>query len=112
MLAWLIAGHLFGDFLLQNRWMADNKAKKIIALLIHSAVYTTAVWLTSLPMGGLKLWSLAIILVCHAVIDNRKFVFWWCKHITKSEPIVYLAHMTDQAWHIAVLVLVCLVDKK
>jgi len=97
MLAWLIAGHLAGDFLFQNKWMAENKTKNFAALLVHSAVYTAAVWLASLPEGGLRLWCPAVIFAGHAALDNRKFVLWWCRYITKSEPVYYLAVMTDQS---------------
>ena len=110
MLAWLFAGHLFGDFLLQNKWMSENKEKKILPLLIHSAVYTAAVWLFSLRCGGLGWISVLLIIVTHVILDNRKFVKWWCKNITRSSPSAILAIMTDQAWHIAALVSACILD--
>ena len=108
MLAWLIAGHMIGDYLLQNKWMAENKAKKLSALLVHTAVYTVAVWVASQGAGGLRWLGILLIFVSHSLLDNRKFVTWWCKYITRSDPAIYLAMMTDQAWHIVVLMLVCL----
>ena len=110
MLAWLIAGHLVGDFLLQTGWMSENKEKKIIPLLTHSAVYTAAVWLLSFGRGGLNPICVPVIFVTHVILDNRKFVRWWCKNITRSFPSAYLAVMTDQAWHIVALVLTCISD--
>lgn len=39
----LLLGHLIGDFLLQTSWMAENKAKHILPLLVHSLVYTVSI---------------------------------------------------------------------
>jgi len=110
MLAWLIAGHLIGDFLLQNKWMSENKEKKLPPLLIHSAVYTAAVFSLSLAEGGISVLSALLIFIAHIILDKRRFVRWWCKNITKSYPQATLAVMTDQAWHIAALVLACILD--
>jgi hypothetical protein len=111
-LAWLMAGHLAGDFLLQNRWMAENKSGKLLPLLAHSAVYTGAVWLASLPCGGLGLWGTLLVLVSHAALDNRKFVFWWNRAITKGGHLPCLLTMTDQAWHVVFLALACALENK
>ena len=110
MLAWLIAGHLIVDFLLQNRWMAENKEKKLLPLLIHSIVYSAAVWLLSLGCGGLDWKGVLLIFVTHVILDNRRFVRWWCKNVTRSSPSTTLAVTTDQAWHIVALVLACILD--
>ena len=108
MLAWLFAGHMVGDYLLQTKWMALNKTTKLPALLTHAAVYTAAMWIASLGAGGLGWLGLLLIFVSHGLLDTRKFVSWWCKYITRSAPVMYLAMLTDQAWHIVVLMLVCL----
>ena len=108
MLAWLMAGHLIGDYLLQNKWMAVNKTVKPTVLLVHSAVYTAAVWLVSLGAGGLNWPCALLIFVGHVLLDNRKFVSWWCKYVTQSEPSQNLAMITDQTWHIVILLLACL----
>jgi len=110
MLAWLFAGHLFGDFLFQTKWMADHKETKMVPLLTHSAVYTVAVWLVSLACGGLDWRSVLLVFVSHLLLDNRKFVRWWCKHITHSFPSQMLMMITDQAWHIAALVFASMLD--
>lgn len=39
--------HYIGDFLLQTRWMGENKSKNMKALLFHILVYT--LWL--FPLG-------------------------------------------------------------
>ena len=110
MLSWLIAGHLIGDFLLQNKWMSENKEKKALPLLIHSAVYTAAVFVLSLAAGGLSPAGVLLIFAAHVILDKRGFVRWWCQNITKSFPSTILMVMTDQAWHAAALVLACILD--
>lgn len=37
---YLLFLHFVGDFVFQTRWMANNKGKKIIALLVHILAYT------------------------------------------------------------------------
>lgn len=39
--------HYIGDFLLQTRWMGENKSKNIVALLMHIIVYSA----TLIPFG-------------------------------------------------------------
>lgn len=112
MLAWLFAGHMAGDFLLQNKWMAQNKTRAAAPLLLHSALYSAAVWLFSLGAGGggLRPWWLAAIFISHVLLDNRLFVRLWCKRVTRSHPSEALAALTDQAWHIVALAAVCALD--
>ena len=110
MLAWLMAGHLVGDFLLQNKWMSENKEKNIVPLLTHSAFYSAAVWLFSFGSGGLDWKSVSLIFVTHIILDNRKFVRWWSKNVTRSFPSKTLVMMIDQTWHVVALVLACLLD--
>jgi hypothetical protein len=112
MLAWLLVGHLVGDFLLQNRWMAENKNEKLLPLLTHSAVYACAVWLASLPCGGLGLWSGLLVFASHAALDNRRFVTWWCTRVTEGISLPFLVIVTDQAWHTVFLALACALEKK
>ena len=110
MLAWLYAGHLIGDYLFQTKWMAINKDKKILPLFCHSAVYACAVWFSSLGAGGLPGldWrGVLFVLFTHMILDNRRFVMWWCRYITQSAPSETLRTATDQAWHTAALALAC-----
>ncbi len=40
----ILLAHWVSDFILQNRWMADNKGKQFIPLLIHVCVYTVGLF--------------------------------------------------------------------
>jgi hypothetical protein len=103
LLAWLFAGHLAGDYLLQNSWMAMNKNKELLPLLIHSFIYTLAIALFSLMGGGMKIPGLIIIFLSHVVLDQRGFVKWWARKITQSNDVPWLITMLDQSWHIVIL---------
>lgn len=57
--------HLFGDYVTQTDWMAENKTKNSNAALLHAIVYT-------LPFLLLKpsLLAVFVILSTHFVIDR------------------------------------------
>jgi len=107
-LAWLLVGHIAGDFLLQNRWMAENKSSKLLPLLVHTSVYTAAVALFACLGGGISVYGYAALFVSHLILDRRGFVLWWSKKITKSDGTPWLLVMIDQSWHAVILALICL----
>ena len=109
MLSWLLAGHMMGDYLLQNRWMATRKTRSLRELVVHASIYTAAIWVASLPAGGLGLAGVVLVFAAHAVIDKRDVTLWWCKHVTHSADTEWLVLVTDQALHVIILALVCLI---
>lgn len=109
-LAWLMVGHLVGDFLFQTRWMAENKATQWVPLLIHASLYTGIIALFALPGGGLTWWSLLFIFAAHLGLDRRGFTKWWLKHVNKSGDMFWLVIVHDQAWHVLVLAVVVLLE--
>lgn len=110
MLSWLLVGHAAGDFLFQNRWMAENKGREMGPLTAHCVVYTIMIALFALPAGGIHYCSVAVILVSHLVLDRRGFASWWASRVTKSGETQWLVVMIDQAWHLVVLASVCLME--
>lgn len=100
---WLLVGHLVGDYLLQNRWMAIGKFNYWLPLLVHSTVYTITVTLLALLDGGLNWNAIALIFLAHVLLDRRGFVKFWTERITGSANVPWLIIMVDQAWHIVVL---------
>ncbi len=107
--AWLIVGHLTGDFLLQNRWMAEGKTTRWPPLLAHAAVYTLSVSLLALAAGGLSLPAIILIFLSHLVLDRRGFVLFWARRVTDSAHVPWLVIVADQAWHILVLAVATLI---
>ena len=105
---WLLVGHLVGDYLLQNRWMAEKKITQWVALLVHVTVYTSTVALLAHFAGGLTWPAVTLIFLSHMVLDRRGFVNFWTRRITGSVGIPWLVIMVDQAWHVVVLALATL----
>lgn len=101
--AWLLVGHLVGDFLLQTGWMAREKDQKWAALAVHSAVYALAVYGFSFMAGGLHWGALAILAASHAFLDQRGFVEAWVRLVNGAERLSWLKVMVDQAFHVLVL---------
>lgn len=57
--------HLFGDYILQTDWMANNKKKKLWIATLHAFVYTLPfLFLTQ------SLTALFVIFATHALIDH------------------------------------------
>ena len=67
----MLLGHLTGDYLLQNEWMAMNKSKNTlngwIAALVHCLLYTLAVCLF---MWNFDLIWIATVFASHFFIDK------------------------------------------
>ena len=59
--------HLFGDYISQTQWMANEKVKKNVAAIIHAVVY-------SLPFLLLSPSFLAflVIMITHGLIDRYR----------------------------------------
>ena len=57
----LLAVHWLGDFVLQSHWMSVNKSKRLDALAIHVAAYTTTLLVGSALLFGVhEIGSLAL----------------------------------------------------
>lgn len=104
--AYLVLGHLVGDYLLQNSWMAMNKANKWIPLLVHCLIYTLSI-VVAMLFGDFTLsWIvIAIVFVSHVFLDKRFFVVWWVRTImgVKNPEGNWLVIMVDQVFHLLVL---------
>ena len=80
MLWYLLVGHLVGDYLLQNSWMAYNKKVNDLPCLAHCVVYTAAVC-TALTLNpeisyiptSLIFW----LFISHWVLDRYEILDWW-----------------------------------
>lgn len=111
---WLLVGHLVGDWLLQNDWMAKGKKQGLVTLagMSHFIVYTLIVaatlWWALLGTDYSLLDFLLrviIIFVSHWLIDATSIVQIWMKLLQQSNLLV-VQMMVDQIFHILVLVVV------
>lgn len=87
----LVAGHLIGDFLLQNRWVATRK-KKISILILHVAIVTLVSYL------WLGLWPLWVI---PAVLFLTHFALDFVKNVFGNEGLAWF--LGDQCLHLVVI---------
>lgn len=103
---YLLLGHLVGDYLLQNTWMAMNKANKWIPLLTHCVLYTLSL-VAAMVVGGFSLsyLAIAVIFVSHVFLDKRTFVLWWVRIIMEVHKPEgnWLTIVVDQVFHLLVI---------
>ena len=113
--------HLFGDFVLQTEWQAQNKKGGLTdpraraALLSHVATYTLAfvpafIWLAD-SLGAGVLGVAALVAGPHLVQDDGRFVDRYMVVAKHTDPRAHpgLTLAVDQTIHLVVLFLVALV---
>lgn len=77
-----IVGHLVGDYLLQNDWMALNKKKSTLPCVIHCALWTIAVCVfADWPLQG---WIPAILFATHFLQDRTQVISFWMTRINSQ----------------------------
>ena len=94
----LLLGHLVGDYLLQNRWMALNKHKNALICFFHAAVYTTSVMI----ICGWTDWKWWVVLSSHFLIDYYRIGAIWSKYI-KGETELPWSILSDNTMHLLIL---------
>jgi hypothetical protein len=107
-----IIGHLVGDYLLQNDWMALNKKKAgamgFLACLIHATAWACAVcnfagWTRDHPM------PFVVLLIVHFWQDRTGVVVWWMTKVNRQQQFVsgpcapWSVIVVDNVWHIVSL---------
>lgn len=67
----MVLGHLVGDYLVQNRWMALNKSKNTLkgwlAAVIHCVIYTMMV---TTAMNNWDFLWIVVVFFSHFIIDK------------------------------------------
>lgn len=109
--AWLIIGHLVGDWLLQSDWMAKGKKRSLFnfAGLIHYTIYAATIISALLPTGvrdrppAFYLMLGVIIFASHWLIDATHLVEGWMR-LCRQTNREMIRLMVDQTLHILVLV--------
>ncbi|OGC38377.1 hypothetical protein A2V54_01715 [candidate division WWE3 bacterium RBG_19FT_COMBO_53_11] len=109
---YLLTAHLIGDWIIQTSWMALEKSKHLFPLLAHVVTYHIftfgALYLVGVDLVQ-ALWATLFLAVTHAILDNRRFEFWWLRKIKKvkdEEIPVWLLLGVDQSFHLVLLALV------
>lgn len=108
-----IIGHLVGDYLLQNDWMALNKKKHSIPCLMHCWLWSTAVMLFSgwqwLPKPHAAIVFL-VLFITHFIQDRTQIIGWWMhlkwkdqSKFAESPMAPWSLIVVDNVWHIVTL---------
>lgn len=73
----LLLGHLVGDYLLQNKWMAMNKSASTWKALVHCTIYSEAIMIFTYTFFNRHLiWGLLVFL-SHFPIDRWGLADKW-----------------------------------
>ena len=98
----LLCGHLVGDYVLQNDWMAANKCNPMLwnaaydpeghstayrqevighlACFVHCLCYTLSVWAFSYQW--MPIWGLLVCFALHFPIDRFRLAKTWMIHVS------------------------------
>ena len=96
-----LIAHLIADWLLQNDWMANNKASlRHPATWIHATIHAV---LLGLALG----WQAGLVLgAAHLVVDTRVPLHWWqtvVKQTTEGPLAITTMVWADQVIHIVAI---------
>ncbi|MCB0082582.1 MAG: DUF3307 domain-containing protein [Caldilineaceae bacterium] len=107
---WLFLGHLIGDWVLQNDWMAQNKQSALLNLscATHCAIYTLTLTVTlwfsrSITYTSVQI-SLFFILtfLSHYLIDATNAAAGWSRLFQQSNSI-FVRIVVDQTFHLMII---------
>jgi hypothetical protein len=113
-----LLGHLVGDYLLQNDWMALNKktyaGKGWLACTVHCLLYSLSVCLFT----GWWDWRFLLVFVTHFALDKTMIVVWYM-NLTgsfrriisdKNNPSAIWAYaIVDNTFHLVTLYLISMI---
>jgi len=68
-------GHLVGDYLLQNDWMAQNKKNKTLVCLVHCAIWSGSV----IFFTGWGWIPFVLLFLMHFIQDRTDIVPLWMR---------------------------------
>ena len=89
----IVLGHLIGDYLVQNRWMAFGKHRRYIPCLVHCLIYTVVMgWVTT----GDPVW-MAIVFASHFIVDKYVVAEWWLKLISGRNMSQFIRRGHDES---------------
>ena len=101
-----IVGHLVGDYLLQNDWMALNKKKHSLHCTVHCLLWTASVCAFS---GCWTPLAIAILFATHFIQDRTTIVHFWMTRINNQTIFCqaptgpWSLIVVDNVWHIVTI---------
>jgi hypothetical protein len=104
-----LVAHWVFDWLLQNHWMAQNKASLLHpASWVHSGIHLLGLLVVFYPIW----WVAVLIGITHILIDTRVPLIWWrkfYKQTTTGDAAMHVAMWGDQVLHVTVLAIAALI---
>lgn len=99
-----IVGHLVGDYLLQNDYLALNKKRSSFHCTVHCLIWTACVVLFS----QWPLWTGVPLFVTHFIQDRTAIITWYMDAVGqqafRTGPCSpWSVIVVDNVWHIVVL---------
>ena len=136
----LLVGHLVGDYIIQNDWMASNKTNQPpgpcpvggtreeynlwreglvhwwlghITCTIHAALYTLSITLVS--FWWMPLWGYIACFLLHWIIDRYRLAREWMRVIGQEAfatgPLSpWSIIVVDNVWHLVTLLLIAAIS--
>lgn len=103
-----IVGHLVGDYLLQNDWMALEKKRSSFRCAVHCVLWTLAVCAFA---GWWQPWVVVALFAAHFAQDRTTVINWWMDAIGQRAFRIgpcapWSAIVVDNVWHIVTLFVV------
>lgn len=111
---WLLLGHLVGDFIFQNDWMARNKQRALFTVpgFAHFTIYTLcmliALWgfdrIHATPLATPQRYQVfvAVIFVSHWLIDATNAAGRWGR-VLRQGQLDFVRIAVDQSLHLLVV---------
>ncbi len=99
-----LVGHLVGDYLVQNDWMALNKKKSMPHCAVHCAIWTACVVL----FASWPLWTAIPLFVTHFIQDRTPIIAWWMDLVGQKQfrtgiCAPWSTIVVDNVWHIVTI---------
>jgi hypothetical protein len=79
MLAEAIVGHMIGDYVLQNDYLANNKKQSSSVCFVHALLWTLSVCVCTWCWNG---WFALWLFATHFIIDRTNFIAWWMDNVS------------------------------
>lgn len=107
---WLLIGHLLGDWVLQNDWMAKHKQSRLVnpAIALHCTIYTAIQWVVLRLVSPASLESVlgftVFLFLSHWIIDAADLAGRWNRLFHQTD-VLFMRIVVDQVLHLVVLAL-------
>lgn len=99
-----LIGHLVGDYLLQNDYLAQNKKSNSWICALHCLIYSFCIFV----LTGWSFTSIGIIFTTHFLLDRWTFPQWYMRKIGQekfAQPPMspWSIVLVDNIFHVVIL---------